>query len=70
MEILNDLECYPELKRYVLLNNFNSDEIIVTEQMLKDRFSDDDLAKIRTGRHKYYMLIDYFQNEDASVKLF
>lgn len=31
----NDLECHPEIKRYILVNNFSGDENIVTEFNLK-----------------------------------
>lgn len=56
------LHCAPELKRYMLVNLFSGDQILVTDKMLEEAFSGDEneLMKIRSGRSKAWFLEDYF----------
>lgn len=56
----NDLECHPEIKRYILVNNFSDDENIVTEFNLKNAFTESDIMKIKSGRHTGFTLFDYY----------
>ena len=55
---LNDLLAYPEVKTYTLINLYSKDENIVTEQQLKEAFSEENLMMIRSGRSEAWTLIE------------
>lgn len=50
----------PEIKRYVLQNNFSGQEHIVTEQMLKDAFKSE-YTKIMANRNAAWTVTDYYE---------
>lgn len=56
----NELLTFPELKRYVLTNNFSGEEHIVTEQHLKDAFGKQ-YDKISSNRHPAWTVSEFFE---------
>ncbi|MCO0615539.1 protein GP45.2, partial [Lutimaribacter sp. EGI FJ00015] len=51
---------FPELKRYVLTNNFSGEEHVVTEQHLKDAFGKQ-YDKISSNRHPAWTVSEFFE---------
>lgn len=49
----------PEIKRYILRNNFSNEEHIVTESMLKNAFKSE-YTKIMSNRNEAWTVIDYY----------
>lgn len=56
------LLCFPEIKKYILRNEFSGAERLVTIEMLDSIFEEkpDELQKIKSGRSKFWFLEDYF----------
>lgn len=50
----------PEIKRYVLINNFSGDENLVTEKQLQIAFKDE-YVKIMSNRHDAWTVTEYFE---------
>lgn len=50
----------PEIKRYILTNNFSGEEHIVTEQMLRNAFGNE-YYKIMANRNSAWFVTDYFE---------
>jgi hypothetical protein len=50
----------PEIKRYVLTNNFTGEENLVTEAQLRDAFKDQ-CDKIMSNRNSAWTVTDYFE---------
>lgn len=56
---IGELEVYPEIKTYTLINNFTNDETLVTEAMLNEIFPDEsNRMKVLTGRHRSWTIIE------------
>lgn len=55
----NELLTFPEIKRYVLINNFSGEEHIVTENQMKSAFGNE-YDKISSNRHPAWMVTEYF----------
>lgn len=49
----------PELKRYVLVNNFSGDEHLVTEDYLRNAFTSE-YDKIMSNRNPAWFVYEYF----------
>lgn len=56
--IIGELETYPEIKTWTLVNLFTNSETLVTDKMLSDAFDQDTLMKIKSGRSNAWMLIE------------
>lgn len=56
--IIGEIETYPEIKRYSLLNLFTEEERIVTHLQLQNAFAESDLMKIKAGRHNAWLLTE------------
>lgn len=56
--IIDEIIAYPEIKSYILINNYTGEERIVCDAQLKQAFSPEDLAKIRSNRNDYWLLIE------------
>lgn len=54
----NDLNCYPELKKYVLVNLFDGSEQLVSEKQLTDAFTADQLLEMKSNRHKAWFVYE------------
>lgn len=56
------LLCYPEVKRYILRNEYSGAERLVTMEMLESIFEDNEseLEKVKSGRSRFWFLEDYF----------
>lgn len=55
---INDVECYPEIQQYLLISLYDGSETRVSEKRLRDTFSEEELTKIKTGRHKLWLLAE------------
>lgn len=57
------LLCFPEIKRYILRNEYSGVERLVTMKMLDSIFEDneDELMKVKSGRSRFWFLEDYFE---------
>lgn len=53
------LLAHPEIKRYVLTNNANQMNHLVTEQMLRNAFPDE-YDKIMSNRNPSWFVYEYF----------
>ncbi|AEO97036.1 hypothetical protein CPTAKMNP4_050 [Salmonella phage vB_SenM-AKM_NP4] len=49
----------PEIKRYILTNNFSGEDHLVTEIQLRDAFKDE-YVKIMSNRNTAWTVIEYF----------
>lgn len=57
---INDLICYPEVKQYCLISNYDGTEHRVTDAQLHEMFPDPNtLAEVKSGRHKTWFLVEY-----------
>ncbi|WDS61597.1 hypothetical protein [Cronobacter phage vB_Cdu_VP8] len=56
------LQCAPEIKQYLLVNNLTKDERLVTMEQLEAAFEDrpDELQRVKTNRSDVWFLEDYF----------
>ena len=56
------LLCYPEVKRYILRNEYSGAERLVTMEMLESIFesNESELEKVKSGRSRFWFLEDYF----------
>ena len=50
----------PDIKRYVLVNNFSDQHHLVTEKMLRDAFKDQ-CVKIMSNRHPAWFVYEYYE---------
>lgn len=55
MEI-NELEYYPEIEQYILMNNFTGHETRITISQLQEIFGEIEASKILTNRSDYWTL--------------
>lgn len=57
------LLCFPEVKRYILRNEFSGTERLVTMKMLDSIFENNEveLMKVKSGRSSFWFLEDYFE---------
>lgn len=57
------LLCYPEIKRYILRNEYSGAERLVTMEMLESIFesNESELEKVKSGRSRFWFLEDYFE---------
>ena len=67
---LNDLETYPELPTWTLVNQYTGFEQTVTDAMLEQAFNEETLMKIKTGRSRAWLLIEKNVPTNASHKLY
>ncbi len=58
MDVFNDLETYPELKTWTLINLYSNEENLVTDAMLLKAFSEEEINKIKAGRNAAWLLIE------------
>lgn len=58
--MLNELITYPEIETFILINLFTNEEIVVTEQHLKNAFTEEELMKINSGRSNAWLIFDNF----------
>lgn len=56
--IIQEIKSFPELKSYILINNYTGEETIVSEPHLISAFGKDGFIKIKSGRSDYWILID------------
>lgn len=55
---LNDLECYPEVRRYTLTNLMSGTETLVTWDQLLSAFPITEINKMMTGRHDAWLVCE------------
>lgn len=56
--IIQEIKAFPELKSYILINNYTGEETVVSEPHLIAVFGKDDFIKIKSGRSDYWLLSD------------
>lgn len=54
---MNDLQCYPEIEQYILVNNYLGTETHVTLKQVKEMFGEEKTSRILTNRDDYWTLI-------------
>lgn len=54
------LLAFPELKRYVLVNLFSDERHLVTDEMLKSAFKENEYNKVMSNRNPGWMVEDYY----------
>lgn len=50
----------PEIRCYVLSDEYGHVNVIVTDDDLKRSFSEDEIRKLKSNRHNYYNLTEVF----------
>lgn len=50
----------PEIRSYQLTDESGRIDLIVTDEDLKITFTEEDIRKLKSNRHKYFSLIELF----------
>lgn len=56
--VLNEIDTFPEIKKFSLVNLFTNEERIVTHKQLVDAFGETELNKIKSGRNNAWLLTE------------
>lgn len=60
LNILNDLETFPEIPKWTLTNLYTNEDIVVTYAQLVEAFGEEGLMKIKSGRNNAWLLTEHF----------
>lgn len=54
--IFNELDVYPDLETFSLVNNFTNEIRTVTEHQLLEAFGEEEFIKIKSGRNSAWLV--------------